>query len=175
MTDSSTARVSKNSSRRTPSTRMIRIRRLCVRGSRARGQSSSHRAGRWQLHRRVAFATRSARRHRRGRHRRWERIRLRQGRLRRAHYSRRDCGPSVWSRSNRGLGHSPTPIRAAWDCPQSSRTITPRGTPFQNHSASPSTATAGPPANETGFVVLNRNKKRSCSRRSTNLTEHGAR
>ena len=29
---------------------------------------------------------------------------------------------------------------------------------FQNHSASPSTTTAGPPANETGFVILNRNK-----------------
>ena len=29
---------------------------------------------------------------------------------------------------------------------------------FQNHSTSPSTATAGPPANETGFVTLNRNE-----------------
>ena len=29
---------------------------------------------------------------------------------------------------------------------------------FQNHSASPSTATAGPLANESGFLVLNRNK-----------------
>ena len=87
-----------------------------------------------------------------------ERIRLRQGRFAPSALFKERLWPSVWSRSQSRSGpQSSSNPRGVGLSPELKDDNASRHS-FQNHSASPSTATAGPPATETGFVVLNRNK-----------------
>jgi hypothetical protein len=87
-----------------------------------------------------------------------ERVRLRQGRFAPSALFKEKIWPSAWTRplSQSGPQSSPN-SRGVRLSPEPKDDNASRHS-FQNHSASPSTATAGPPANETGFVVLNRNK-----------------
>ena len=87
-----------------------------------------------------------------------ERVRLRQGRFAPSGLFKEKLWPNVWGRplsqSGSQSNHNPRGVGLS---PELKDDNASRHS-FQNHSASPSTATAGLPANETGFVVLNRNK-----------------
>ena len=87
-----------------------------------------------------------------------ERVRLREGRFAPSAFFKERLWPSGWGRprSQHGLqAHSH--LRSSRLSPEPKDDNASRHS-YQNHSASPSTATAAAPANETGFVVLNRNK-----------------
>ena len=85
-----------------------------------------------------------------------EPIRLRQGPFAPSAFFKERLWPSGWGRP-RSQHSSQSHSRGVRLSPELKDDNASRHS-FQNHSASPSTATAGAPANETGFTVLNRNK-----------------
>jgi len=87
-----------------------------------------------------------------------ERVRLRHGRFAPSALFKERLWPSALSRPRSQTGtHSNPNSRGVRLSPELKDDNASRHS-YQNHSASPSNATASPPANETGFVVLNRNK-----------------
>ena len=143
----------------TASTRTIRIRRQRASGSLAVRTSSSQRGGRWRLRRNdhirhpkrtttptgTPLAPGSA-------------PALRQGRFAPGVLFEEKLWPNVWSRPLSQSGSRPDPNSRGVQLSSELKDDNASRQSFQNHSTSPSTTTAGPPANETGFVALNRNK-----------------
>ena len=87
-----------------------------------------------------------------------ERIRLRQGPFAPSAFFKERLWPSGWGRPRSQHGSQPNShSRISRLSPELKDDNVSRHS-YLNHSASPSTATAAAPANETGFVVLNRNK-----------------